>query len=100
MDAEKAEIKKAQIWFQLRTIKELIKNIENKKYYNASIIIRFDLNDKSYIWYKDINSIIQDQISNLFYDIENNTNISLDFWKRQQVKLEGRIEELNDIIGA
>ena len=55
---------------QINICEKIIKDIKNGNYRNASVLIRFYLNDKSYYWYKNIDSIIQDQISNLFIDIE------------------------------
>ena len=55
---------------QIKECKRIIEAINNGEYREASVLIRFYLNDASFIWYKDINSIINDQISNLFFDIE------------------------------
>ena len=67
---KKQEIKTFHARRQIAACKEIIEDIKNKEYRDASVLIRFYLNDSRFIWYKDINSIIEDQISNLFIDIE------------------------------
>ena len=68
---------------QIKICEDIIKDIKTGNYRNASILIRFYLNDSGFKWYKDINSIIQDQISNLFYDIETNfkKNLTVGFFE-------------------
>ena len=61
---------KAALKRQINACKEIIESINEKDYYNASILIRFYLNDNNFIWYKNIQYIIEDQISNLFLDIQ------------------------------
>lgn len=63
---------------------EIIESIESGAYYNASIQIRFNLNHSKYNWYKGIQYIIDDQIGNLFYDIETGSELTLDFFKSQE----------------
>ena len=65
-------------------------DIKTGNYRNASVLIRFYLNDSRFIWYKDINSIIDDQISNLFIDIEDNfkNNYTIGFFKHIIEELE------------
>jgi len=77
--------------YQIKLCEEIIKAIKTGQYREASVLIRYYLNDKSFIWYKDINSIIQDQISNLFIDIEQNfkNNYTINFF-------EGIIKELEE----
>ena len=77
------KITKNSLKRQIAVCYKLIAAIENKEYREASILIRFYLNDKSYLWYKNIESIINDQISNLFYDIETGNNNTIEFFKNQ-----------------
>lgn len=85
MDARQAQIK---------ICNDIIKDIETGQYRNASVLIRFYLNNSSYSWYKDINSIIQDQISNLFIDIEQDfkNNYTIEFFKQIISELKFDIE--------
>ena len=83
------EIKKANC------CKEIIESIEAGSYYNASIQIRFNLNHSKYNWYKDINSIIENQIGNLFYDIETGSETCLEFFKRQESEARTNARRLN-----
>ena len=72
-------------------IKKIIEALEKEETREASILIRFYLNDKSYIWYKNVNNIIQDQITNLFYDVDAGNvknGLCITFFKRQLKKLE------------
>ena len=81
--------KKHCLTFQIKECKRVIKAIKKGEYKEASILIRYYLNDASFIWYKDINSIIDDQITNLFFDIET------DFKKNLTIRFfEGIINEL------
>lgn len=75
---------------QISVIEDIIKDIQTGNYRNASVLIRFYLNDKRFYWYKDINSIINDQISNLFIDIEQGfkKNYTVEFFTRIKEELE------------
>ena len=77
------ELKAGRIMQQVNEIEKIITSIEAGKYHNASIQIRNNLNASYFEWYKDINSIIDNQISNLFYDIETGKTLTLDFFKGQ-----------------
>lgn len=73
------------------TIETIIKNIEDKKYHSAYLKINYGINRNSSWLYKDLDQIARDQTANLFYDIENNTNLTLEFFKRQLSKIEAEI---------
>lgn len=87
-------IRKAAIEDQIFVIKKIIESIKDGKYYNACTLILYDLNDSSYVWYKDIQHIIENQLQHLFLDIEEDfkNNYSIDFWERQITKLEGMLK--------
>ena len=80
---------------QIKVCKYIIEDIEKGNYRNASVLIRFYLNDSSFIWYKNIDSIIQDQISNLFLDIEQEfkNNYTIGFFKHIISELEYEIKQ-------
>ncbi len=75
---------------QINRCKNIIDAIDAGNYHDASIQIRFNLNDSSYVWYKDPEFIKEDQISNLFIDIEENfkNDYCRDFFKRTIKKLQ------------
>jgi len=74
---------------QINVCKKIIKAIKAGEYHEASVLIRYYLNDKSYVWYKNVEFIIENQISNLFIDIETNfkKNYTINFF-------EGIIQEI------
>ena len=67
---------------QINICKKIINRIKSGQYHDASILIRYYLNDNAFYWYKKIESIINDQISNLFLDIEQDfkNNYTIDFF--------------------
>lgn len=80
---------------QIYICNKIIKDINAGNYRNASVLIRFYLNDSSYYWYKNIDSIIQDQISNLFLDIEQEfkNNYTVGFFQHIISELEYEIKQ-------
>ena len=74
--------------YQIKECEKIITAIENGKYHDAAVRIRYNLNDNSYLWYKDINAIIDNQLLNLFYDIEHGTTLTVEFFKRTIIKLQ------------
>ena len=62
---------------------KICQRIAEKDYHDASILIRYYLNDSRFIWYKPIERIIENQITNLFYDITHNKTSCYDFFNRQ-----------------
>ena len=82
-------IKPYYIKRQIMECKAIIKAIDNGKYHDASIRIRFNLDNNNYCWYKDVKYIIDNQITNLFYDIETNfkDDLTRNFFKRTIQKL-------------
>ena len=75
---------------QIKECKKIISSINSKNYYDAGIRILYNLNNNNYIWYKPVNSIIKDQITNLLFDIETNfkDDLTRTFFKRTIKKLE------------
>ena len=71
-------------YYQILECKDIIEAIQKGQYMDASIQIRNNLNDSNYSWYKPIEHIIDNQITNLFYDIETNfeKNLTVNFFKR------------------
>lgn len=81
-------------YYQILACKDIIEAIQKGEYMDASIQIRNNLNDNSYNWYKPIENIIDNQITNLFYDIETNfkKNLTVDFFKRMIDEIKFDIE--------
>ena len=73
--------------YQIKICEKIIKRIDEKNYHDASILIRYYLNDKSFSWYKPIENIIENQITNLFYDLTYGTDLTREFFKHQIEKL-------------
>lgn len=82
-------------YYQILACKDIIRAIEKGEYMDASIQIRNNLDDNSYNWYKPIENIIDNQITNLFYDIETNfkKNLTVDFFKRMIDEIKFDIEK-------
>ena len=87
---------------QIKICNDIIEDINAGNYRNASVLIRFYLNNSSFIWYKNIDSIIQDQISNLFLDIEQEfkNNYTIGFFKHIISELEFDIKYYEKINAA
>jgi len=86
------DVKTYKLNAQIAICNKIASEIGLGHYYNASILIRNYLNDNDYLWYKNVNNIIDNQISNLFYDIEHKTNNTKLFFRRQIVKLENYLK--------
>ena len=76
------EYNKKDIERQINVCNKIINRIKSGQYLDASILIRYYLNNNGYKWYKNIDSIINDQLSNLFLDIEQEfkNNYTIDFF--------------------
>lgn len=87
-------ITKNSLKCQIAVCYKIIKAIETNQYREASVLIRFYLNDNNYLWYKNVESIINDQINNLFIDIEQEfkNNYTVDFFKKIISELKFEIE--------
>ena len=79
---------------QIKQCKGIVEAIKKGNYMDASIRIRYNLNAERFVWYKDIESIINDQITNLFFDIENNfeKNLTIDFFEHLISEMKWDIE--------
>lgn len=79
---------------QIKRCEDIVKAIKKGEYMDASIRIRNNLNDKRFVWYKNIDSIIDNQITNLFFDIENNfeNNLTIKFFEHLISEMEWDIE--------
>ena len=76
---------------QAKVCNKICQRIAQKDYHDASILIRYYLNDKSFNWYKPIERIIENQITNLFYDVTYHKTSCYEFFNRQYKELQEEI---------